>query len=417
MAARFGPSFACERFTSVNGIINVTMDTEKHSVVIVGGGAGGLRAASLLSKKSHYSVTLISKKSTFDHRTSLFRNKSGRSHRHISIPLEKVFRSRRHDIDLVRAEVSSLDPDARTLQAKTGTTYSYDSLIVALEGESRAPHGIDSAATFNAYSASAMDELRRHLIGEFESGAAGGNYVVIGAGETGVEIVAELKRTLDSLNKRYMKGEAKYRAVLVESERVLPKSSLSTGQKVERRLRKKGVDVLAGKEVQKMARGKLHFSDDKVMPATRVILAAGRRANHFFTDSRGVFLLNQQGFVRTNSILEAEGYNNIYVVGNSKEYEHDLNTSGKIYDAEYVVSLMDAKRAGDELREYEPPSYRAHIQLGRTWGVHEGFERTIVGRLGWLRKRWLDLSHFSTLLPTRLWFVAWTRGTRHDEIY
>lgn len=395
----------------------MNMADVKHRVVVVGGSAGGLRAASLLAKKQSYDVTLISKNKTFDHRTSLYRNKRGRSRRHISFPLHDVFRRRGYDIDLVRADIQTVDPLHQVVCSPSGIEYAYDSLIIALEGEGRVPYGIDKRATHNAYSAGDMNILRRQLINEFENGRDGGSYVVVGAGETGVEIVYELRLLINDLSRRYKRPLKNHKVVLVEgSQRILPKCGESVSRKVMRRLRNKEVSVIAATGVSALRNGRLQLDNGQSIDAKHVILAAGRQANHFFADNKSAFLLSQSGFVRVNSLQEAEGYNNIYIIGNSKETDRDLNTSGRLYDAEYVAELLVSKHRSREIPLYDPPPYYARLQLGRTWGVYETFHGRYSGRSGWLLKRWLDRRHFSTLLPTRLWFSAWTRGTRHDEI-
>ena len=90
--------------------------------------------------------------------------------------------------------------------------------------------------------------------------------------------------------------------------------------------------------------------------------------------------------------------------------------SGKIYDANYIVKLLHCKLHSKEIPYYEPPDYEVHMQLGHGWAIYETAQRTYAGFFGWVRKRWLDRSHFSTLLPIRLWFRVWVFGTQHDEI-
>ncbi len=393
------------------------MSTQQHSVVIVGGGVGGLRAATLLSRDSRYDVTLISKKRTFDHHTSLHRNKKGRSRRHISLPLQHVFKGRRIDLDLVRAEMSTLDPQARKVISTDGIEYAYDGLIVALEGESRELPGIDADVSYNAYSASRMNALRRRLISEVESGEVYKNYAVVGAGESGVEMAYELHQLLRGLIKFYGKQVEAPNIVLVEeSSRVLPLAAPSVSRRVEKKLRKKGIQVLLGSQVSSYQGGLLHMSDGRTIDTPIVISAAGTRANHFFADNSEIFLLDENRFVRTTDILEAEGFNNIYVIGNSKSSEERLNTTGKLYDAKYVTTIMDCKQTGKEIPRYDPPQYEVRMQLGHGWAVYQTAQRTYWGFLGWTRKRWLDRALFSTLLPRRLWFRVWLFGSQHDEI-
>lgn len=392
------------------------MSTQKHSVVVVGGSVGGLRTAALLARDSYYEVALISKKKTFDYHSSIYRDKKGRSRRHLTIPLQNIFHKHRKDLDLIRAEISKIDPTRQVISSEDGIEYPYDSLIVALEGESRRLNGIDGEAVYNAYSASRMGQLRRRLIAEFEKGAVQPNYVVIGAGETGVEMAYELRRLLTSLAKRYDVKTSTHISIIERSARILPLSSPKVSRKVEKRLTKRGIDVYTNLGVRKYLNGRLLLSDGSTMQAPIVMTAAGRRANHFYANNSDVFLLDDDDFVRVNSLQEAEGYNNIYIIGNGKSSELRYNTSGKLYDAHYIVNLLDCKHYSKEIPEYDPPGYEVRLQLGRSWAVYETARRTYSGLAGWLRKRWLDRSHFSTLLPTRLWLKVWLFGSQHDEI-
>jgi len=263
-----------------------------------------------------------------------------------------------------------------------------------------------------------MDALRRELIADAESNNIKGNYVVIGGGEAGTEIVYQLGQLLAELTKRYSLKATDYRVVVIEgANRMVPKCYSKIAHKVRKRLARKGIAVLTGQKVAGIDKGKVILANGKSLDSSRVVLAAGRVANHFFADNKSAFLLNREGFVRVTELQEAEGYNNIYIIGNSKELEYDLNTSGRPYDAEYVVNVMESKHGVREIRRYEPPEFELRTQLGSGWAVYESGQRAYTGIVGWVRKRWLDRRHFSTLLPMRLWLAAWTLGSQHDEIY
>ncbi len=390
------------------------MNAHKHRVVIVGGGVGGLGMAKRLTRNSLYESTLISKKRTFDHKTSLYRTKRGTSRRHITVPLQQVFR-RRSDLDLVRAEITNIDPKTQKITSQEGLEYEYDSLIVALEGEAWVPDKFDTKATYSAYSASEMDSLRRRLIVDFEQGQVDETYVVVGSGETGVEIAYELRLLIDSL---CGKGTQRPQVLLLESQsRVLPRSPEKISRRVAKKLRRAGITVQPDVEVLQYQDGALQVAKPKKTISARVvILATGQKANHFFAENEDTFLLDDDRRVRVNELQEAEGFNNIYIIGNSKASSHRYGTEGMLYDAHYIDTLLDCKRYGKEIPRYEPPSYELHMQLGHGWAVYQSGVRVYSGLVGWIRKRWLDRSHFSTLLPTRLWLRIWVFGSQHNEI-
>lgn len=393
------------------------MSSQKHSVVIVGGGVGGLKTASLLSKDSLYDVTLISRSKSFVHRVSLYRDKKGRSRTHISIPLQKVFTGRRQDLDLVRAHIDTVDPNKKIVTSSDGVDYHYDSLIMSIKEEGRKPDDFDESFSYSAYNSSRVNSLRRELILQFENRQIQENYIVLGAGEAGVEIVAELKRLLDGLAEQYDTEKDAYKVWLIEKEKkVLPGASSTVSSKVTKRLRKLGVQISLGREAKSLREGTMRFTDGSLMESGVVVVAAGTEANHFYKDNSDYFLLDAKGFVRVTALLEAEGYSDIYVQGNNKATNNHLDTRGILYDAKYIVDILHRKKYGKTIHAYNPPARRVTIELGKRWGVHR-LGRNHFGITGWAMKRWLDRKHFSTLLPSRISYSLWLFGSKHDEIH
>src|SRR5437868_8701075 len=103
---------------------------QRHRVVILGGGFGGLSAAQKL-KRAPVDITLIDRRNFHLFQPLLYQVATGSlSPGEIAAPLRGVL-SRQKNTRVLLGEAADIDPDAKRLILVDGTTFEYDSLIVA----------------------------------------------------------------------------------------------------------------------------------------------------------------------------------------------------------------------------------------------------------------------------------------------
>ncbi len=183
---------------------------DRHRVVIVGGGFGGLFAAKFL-RRAPVEVTLIDRANHHTFQPLLYQLATGiLSEGSIAPPLREVLRKHRN-VTVELANVDAFDLEAHTVTAARllgpPLTIPYDSLIVAA-GATHSYFGHDEFARFAPGLKTVDDalELRGRIFGAFEMAElepdpdarlAWMTFAVIGAGPTGVEMagqIAELSR-------------------------------------------------------------------------------------------------------------------------------------------------------------------------------------------------------------------------------
>src|SRR3989442_15402882 len=104
--------------------------TERHRVVIIGGGFGGLRAARAL-KSAPVDGTPIDRRNYHLFQPLLYQVAPGSlSPGQIAAPIRGVL-SRQNNTRVLMGEVVDLDPVAKRVVLADGATFEYDSLIVA----------------------------------------------------------------------------------------------------------------------------------------------------------------------------------------------------------------------------------------------------------------------------------------------
>ena len=300
------------------------------SVVIVGGGFGGLYAARTLSG-APVRVTLIDRRNYHLFRPMLYQVATGLlSADEISGPLRSIL-SRQSNVEVLLDEVVGVDALSRHVQLRT-CDLPYDFLILATgiqynyfghgEWQSIAP-GLESFED--------AEEIRGKVLMAFERAeklAALGQgspeliqqlltFVLVGAGTVGVEMastLAEMSRFALRRDFRHIDpGTA--RIMLYEaSSRVLPGYPEALSAKAERHLRELGVKVHTGTRVDLVDADGIVAGGQRILAST-VLWSAGVLAS---PAARWLEAASDaSGKVMVNSDLSIPGHPEVFAIGDT----------------------------------------------------------------------------------------------------
>ncbi len=348
-----------EEATVVNGL------GDRHRVVIIGGGFGGLYAAKKLGD-APVDVTLIDKRNFHLFQPLLYQVATGSlAPADISSPLRSVL-SKHKNVRVLMDSAQQIDT-ANQAVVLSDQSIPYDTLIIAT-GVSHHYFGNDHWATVAPGLKTVEDalEMRRRILCAFEAAeretdiskrAALLTFVVVGAGPTGVElagaiadlaykVMADEFRSIDT-------SEAK--VVLLEGlDRVLPPFKPELSAKAQEGLERLGVSVNTKTRVTNITQtGVTYLLGDETieLPAQTVLWAAGVKASPM-----GAILaaetgaeLDRVGRVLVNNDLSVPNHPNIFVVGDLANFahqgDHPLPGTGAVamQEGEYLADSI-AKR-------------------------------------------------------------------------
>jgi NADH dehydrogenase len=295
----------------------------KPRVVIVGGGFGGLKAARQF-RNENVSVTLIDRKNHHTFQPLLYQvATAGLSPGEIAAPIRWILHSQRN-VEVLLGEVTGFDLQRKIVDLADDEIL-YDYLIVAA-GASHAYFGHDEWEPLAPGLKTIEDatEIRRRVLLAFElaerdaaRGVASGelNFVVVGAGPTGVELagtLAEIARHV--LANEFRTIDPKHtRVMLVEGgSRVLPSYPESLSHSAERQLAKLGVEVRNSTLVTGIEPGRVRMGDSWV-PAAVTLWAAGVAASPL--GKRLGAPTDRAGRVRVEPDLSIPGHPDVFVAG------------------------------------------------------------------------------------------------------
>ena len=308
-------------------------------VVIIGCGFGGLEAARKL-QRADVDVTVIDKTNHHLFQPLLYQvATAGLAAPSIAAPVRALFR-KQANVTTLLAEVTGIDPAARSIQLADGSHVAYDHLIVAA-GATHSYFGHDEWAPAAPGLKTLADafEIRRRVLMSFETAETTTDperrralltFVVIGAGPTGVEMAGSLaeiaKHTLAGEFRRIDPGSAQ--VLLVEGgPRVLQAMPESLSQKALEQLERLGVEVRLNARVTAIDNTGLEVQtgggpdgaplQSYRIPSSCVVWAAGVAASplgRLLGNATGVEC-DRAGRIKVEPDLSLAGHPEISVVG------------------------------------------------------------------------------------------------------
>lgn len=383
----------------------------KERVLIVGGGFGGVKTALELADNEHMAVTLLSDHTHLRYYPTLYHTATGGRHASSSIRLTKLFSDK--PVTIAQGRAVGLDRKAKTITTDDGRAFPFDTLVLSLgvvtnyfgiEGLQEYSYGIKSVEEAQRLKA----HLHQQLIDESKPDL---NYVIVGAGPTGIELAGALPEYLHYLMRNHNIRDRKVHVDLIEAmPRLLPRMPRDTSRMVKRRLKRLGVKLYVGTAVQSESADELTMNGKPVRSHT-VIWTAGVTNHPFFKENE--FALTKRGKVSVDAYLQAE--DNIFVIGDNANTPFSGMAQTAISDAVFVARNLRRRSEGKDFKSYSVHKPITVIPVGERWAMVLWGKLRMYGWLGWVLRELGDIKGFLDYQPLPQALEQWATGLGGEE--
>jgi NADH dehydrogenase len=382
--------------------------SDRHQVIIVGGGAGGLELATRLGdrlgRKGRTSITLVDKNETHLWKPLLHEVAAGSMDIHAH-QLDYLAQARWHHfrfrcgalegLDRARREITVAPiVDERGEEVIPRRTLRYDTLVIAI-GSVANTFGVPGVAE-HAYAletAAEADRFHRRLI----NACIQANYrpkssaprqlrvVIVGGGATGVELAAELHNTTRMLAEYGLENidsERFLHITLIDAgARILPMLPERIAKAVTETLEGLGVRVLGSEQAVEVTASDVKTKSGRSFPADITVWAAGIKGADLLRSLDGLETnrLNQLVVLPT---LQTTRDPDIFALGDCSA----LPREGKMppvppaaqaahQQASHLVDAIERRLRGEPLRAFHYRDFGSLVSLGQysTIGSLMGF--------------------------------------------
>ena len=390
---------------------------EKKKVLLIGGGFGGVFAAKALERQGRgkLDVELVNANNYFVFQPLLPEVAAGSIHSADAVvPLRQLLRR----VQIRQAEVMGIDFAKKTVIVVQGTKripidLHYDELVIALGTGvdlNRFPGLPEHALTMKDLADA--HRLRTHVIGCLETADVTEDpevkrqlltFVVVGAGFSGVETVAETRELVRRALKYYPNiRDDEIRFYLIEyANRILPTFPADLADYATRRLQIHGIEVLTGVGTKAATGTAVELTDGRIIPTSTIVATIGN-GPHRLVEMLGLDL--HWARIKTDRFMRVPGYDGVWALGDAAliPLVDDPGEDPLLYatqTAQFAVregkQLADnilAKIAGKELRPFAYTSKGSLASLGMSKAVADVYGFKLSGTLAWLLWRGFYLS-------------------------
>lgn len=311
----------------------------KKHVIIIGSGFGGMEVAKRLAphvRAGVFDVTVINQTNSFLFTPLLHEVATGGlSPTSVAEPLREVFAGT--GIRVVQGDVTSIDATKKVVAVGT-CSIAYDVAVLATGAETNYYNtpGAEEYAVPLKTLGDAM-RMREKVIDAFEHAALLEDaqarrkwlsFVVVGAGATGVELAAELAEFTFGIAYRYFRDgkngihpdEVTVTLVNAGAE-LLAQFSAATRTAADRQLRREGVTIRHGQQVQAVDAQGVSLADGTRIDAALVAWTAGvKPAQTTFVGSTPA---TERGRVVVDATLRVKGCEDVFALGDAAALTQD----------------------------------------------------------------------------------------------
>ena len=402
-------------------------------VVIVGAGFGGLNAARSLAHEDVH-ITIVDRKNFHTFQPLLYQvATAGLSPAEIAAPIRSVFRGKKNIVSLLE-EVQDFDLQRRIVKTSE-QELPYDYLVVAA-GVTHDYFGHNEWEPYAPGLKTIEDalEIRRRVLLAFELAerqAASGdkhealNFVVVGAGATGVELAGTLAEiTHHVLAHEFHSIDPRSAKILLleGGPRVLPAFPEDLSRSAEDQLRRLGVEVRTNTLVTQIEPGAVRFGGTRLV-APVILWAAGVAASPLGKKLGAA--CDRAGRVLVEPDLSLPGHPEVFVIGDLAALKDE---SGKwlpgvaptaIQQGKFVAKTIARDLAHEPRKNFKYWDKGSLATIGRAAAVAQFGKIHISGFVAWLA--WLFVHIFfligfrNRILVLTQWawsYLTYERGAR-----
>ncbi|KUF43294.1 NAD(P)/FAD-dependent oxidoreductase [Myroides marinus] len=359
--------------------------SNRPRVVIIGGGFGGLALAKKLKNKN-FQVVLLDKHNYHTFQPLLYQVATGGLESgSIAYPIRKVVQ----DYDQIyfrMANVERIDTENKKVVSDIGTIF-YDYVVIAT-GSKTNFFGNENI-TKNSMAMKTIPEsldIRSLVLENFEEALqttddkeqkALMNFVIVGAGPTGVELagaLAEMKRHVlpkDYPDLDFNKMEIN---VIQGANKVLDAMSEKSSKKAQEFLEKLGVKVYLGEIVTDYKDKVVYTKSGKEFTAETVIWTAGVMGAA--VDGFDATVIQRGNRIKVNEFNQVEGFTDIFAIGDvatmmteKTPMGHPMMAQPAIQQGELLASNLVRLRDGQSLKSFVYNDKGSMATIGRNKAV------------------------------------------------
>ncbi len=407
----------------------------------MGGGFGGVRVALDLGRRKDLNIILIDKNKYhsytpdyYETATALLPEKGKTSDINnfanlkssVAIPFAEIFKKRKN-VKIIKDEVVSVDFENNNVLAKSGKTFPYDYLIIALGAVSNffeIPNLKERAFELKTVN----DALNiRNRIDEFFGSRPKHEKIRIiigGGGFSGCEFAAEAVGYTEKLAEWHSRPKENFECLIVESGDCLLKgASHWVQERTEKRLLKLGVKIIKNYRIANVSEIEIKDEDKEAIPYNILIWTAGVKANEF-VKSLGLELQKADTLI-VDEFFRVKTLKNVFAIGDiaynfSKRTVRPapMTAQAAIKQGQKLAKIMKSAVNKKKPAPYIFKSNPFIIPLGGKYALADMGFLKIEGCLGWTMRSATTLRYFFSILPffaaLKLWFKGRVIYLRND---